>query len=149
MSPVRTSIPGENARKANIVVEALLEGTKENLLPHQAALYDQVVQFEERGTKSLYGDWMLWKEGGTESTIQEYFDNEWFMPINFNGAKTESMELYGDDLYSGEVGGFILMIMGENPIDSFDTMYDAWKDIGGADVEREINEWYSTVRAQN
>ncbi|MBQ2945408.1 MAG: hypothetical protein IJD95_02435 [Clostridia bacterium] len=149
MSPVKTDIPGANARKANIVVEALQNGTRDELLPHQVVLYDQVKSFEENPVWSLYGDNMLWCEGGTESTIQEYFDNEWFMPINFNGAKTESMELYGDDLYSGEVGGFILMIMGENPIDSFDTMYDAWKDIGGADVEREINEWYSTVRAQN
>ncbi len=145
MSPVKTSMPGENARKANRVVEALREGTKEGLFPHQEALYDQVKTFEETGSASLYGDNMLWCEGGTEATIQEYFDNDWFMPINFNGAKTDSMILYGDDLYGGEVGGFILMIIGENPIDTFDTMEEAWRDIGGADVEREINEWYRSV----
>lgn len=145
MSPVKTDIPGANARKANRVVEALQAGSKEGLLPHQEVLYDQVKSFEENPTWSLYGDNMLWCEGGTEPTIQEYFDNDWFMPINFNGAKTESMELYGDEIYAGEVGGFILMILGENPIDTFDTMYDQWQDIGGADIEREINEWYKSV----
>ncbi|WP_300773741.1 extracellular solute-binding protein [uncultured Acetatifactor sp.] len=39
---------------------------------------------------------------------------------------------------------FISMIMGETPIDEFDTFVEQWKAQGGEDITNEVNEWYQS-----
>ncbi len=37
---------------------------------------------------------------------------------------------------------YISIIMGETPVDGFDTFVEQWKAQGGDDIAREVNEWY-------
>ena len=36
------------------------------------------------------------------------------------------------------------MIMGETPIDDFDKFVEEWNNLGGADIGKEVNEWYQS-----
>ena len=39
---------------------------------------------------------------------------------------------------------FLSMIMGETPIDDFDKFVEEWNNLGGADIGKEVNEWYQS-----
>ena len=144
-SPIYTGNPSGNVAKATAVVEALKVGSKDNLLVYQSVLYDQVTTYEQTGQWDLYGDWLLWKIGGTESDQKYYYDNDCLITNGYVGAKTDSMALYGDELFATEYGGFSGIILGLETVDAFDTLKDAWMTSGGADIVAEVNEWYQSV----
>lgn len=50
-------------------------------------------------------------------------------------TKKSEMDKYRDST-------FLSMIMGETPISSFDKYVSEWKNLGGNDIEKEVNEWY-------
>lgn len=41
---------------------------------------------------------------------------------------------------------FLSMIMGETPIDEFDTFVEQWKAQGGDEIAKEVNEWYQSTK---
>lgn len=41
---------------------------------------------------------------------------------------------------------FLSMIMGETPIDDFDTYVEQWKALGGDEIAAEVNEWYQSTK---
>ena len=52
---------------------------------------------------------------------------------------------------SGELGKYrdttiLSMVMGETPISDFDKYVEEWKNLGGSDIEKEVNEWYSSQK---
>lgn len=78
-----------------------------------------------------------------------------------NMVKTvESADIQYDEVYvttpsmitkQGELDKYrdntiLSMIMGETPITDFDKYVSEWKAQGGADIEKEVNEWYASTK---
>lgn len=41
---------------------------------------------------------------------------------------------------------FLAIIMGESPVDYFDTFVEQWKAQGGDEISAEVNEWYQSEK---
>ncbi|UNK19954.1 extracellular solute-binding protein [Paenibacillus sp. N3/727] len=61
----------------------------------------------------------------------------------FYGIPTPAMSKY-DKKLDGLQDIFTRIIMGIEPIDSFDTFVERWKQEGGDEITKEVNEWYRT-----
>ncbi|NOU62840.1 ABC transporter substrate-binding protein [Paenibacillus sp. LMG 31461] len=67
-------------------------------------------------------------------------------PNEFLGAPTKTMRSNQDSLKTMELMTFIKIIYGEEPLDKFDTFVADWKSKGGDQIQKEVNDWYSSVK---
>ncbi|WP_028545863.1 ABC transporter substrate-binding protein [Paenibacillus taiwanensis] len=63
----------------------------------------------------------------------------------FNGAPTPTMQSKWNLLRQSEFETFNKIIYGKLPVDDFDTFVEKWKQNGGEQVTKEVNEWYKAV----
>ena len=59
------------------------------------------------------------------------------------GIPTPAMGSYSADLNKLEIEYFTKIIVGQSPLDDFDTFVAEWKKRGGDEITREVNEWYA------
>ncbi len=64
----------------------------------------------------------------------------------FTGPPTETMKSKLDYLNKLENQTFNEIIYGQKPIDAFDAFVQSWMSGGGADITREVNEWYANIK---
>lgn len=82
------------------------------------------------------------------------FREEWAYKNNFDKYGIESKIQIGvpsytkskDELSKLRDQAFISIITGEKPISYFDDFVKKYKEIGGNDVEKEVNEWYAQTK---
>ena len=89
------------------------------------------------------GDWL--QQGNDRSTYgiaKEYLDNEQYVKDAMWGAQTETLQSAGSTLNDILTEGFTKIIIGEQPVDYFDTVVAQWWDAGGDKATAEINETY-------
>ena len=63
----------------------------------------------------------------------------------YAGSLTDTMQEKNAYLQKLELETFTNIIMGQVPIEEFDTFVDNWKKTGGDDITAEVNEWYQSV----
>ena len=63
-------------------------------------------------------------------------------PNAFYGVPTPAMTKYSNKLKNLE-DVFTKIIMGLEPLDAFDDYVKRWKEEGGDEITKEVNEWYS------
>ncbi|CAM4329290.1 type 2 periplasmic-binding domain-containing protein [Paenibacillus tarimensis] len=64
----------------------------------------------------------------------------------FTGPTTPTMKMKLDYLNKLELQTFNEIIYGKKPVDAFDKFVETWKSSGGADITKEVNDWYNTVK---
>lgn len=73
-----------------------------------------------------------------------YKDTDRFMMNKFVGAPTETMAEKSATLGKLTNETFTRIILGDLPIDAFDTFVQDWKKLGGDQITGEVNEWYES-----
>lgn len=68
--------------------------------------------------------------------------NQHIIPNAFYGVPTPGMTKYNTKLKNLE-DVFTKIIMGLEPLDAFDDYVKTWKEEGGDEITKEVNEWYS------
>jgi putative aldouronate transport system substrate-binding protein len=101
--------------------------------------------------KSVYNDML---NGGGERAVQTHFSNIKNYDVykdsvelivdKYTGAPTATMVDKGAYLDKLEEETFTKIIIGEVPLDSFDTFVEQWKSAGGSEITAEVNAWYKT-----
>jgi putative aldouronate transport system substrate-binding protein len=69
--------------------------------------------------------------------------NQHIIPNAFYGVPTPGMTMYNNKLNNLEEDVFTNIIMGLEPLDAFDDYVKTWKEEGGDEITKEVNEWYS------
>ncbi|MEG2018552.1 MAG: extracellular solute-binding protein [Clostridium sp.] len=69
-----------------------------------------------------------------------------FVYDEFFGSSTPTMVQRGSTLTKLTEETFLKIIMGELPLDAFDSYKENWLKLGGQDIITEVNEWYQTVK---
>lgn len=105
----------------------------------QKTNYDSIVKFKD-GDASQWGYNMVFGEGGSQSVIDSYDQNGMFIYNEFIGAATPTMVQKGATLNKLVLETFTKIIMGDEPVDQFDTFVEQWKKLGGDSITREVNE---------
>lgn len=74
--------------------------------------------------------------------FNKYYDNDMLITTKLVGYQSPEMVRSWENLKQYVEQSYAEFIMGIRPIDDFDKFVQEWKDMGGAIIEIEVNEWY-------
>ncbi len=91
---------------------------------------------------AAYGAWY----GPTSffGRFNSYYDHDMLMTTKLVGYQSPEMVRSWENLKQYVQQAYTEFIMGTRPIDQFDKFADEWKNMGGAIVEIEVNDWYKS-----
>ncbi|TMV50990.1 extracellular solute-binding protein [Paenibacillus mesophilus] len=100
-----------------------------------SSLCDTVVpEVTKRRLDSLGEHFHLW------DNVQRIHAN--LIKAQFNGAPTPAMGNYNFKLLKIQDDAFTKIVMGLSPLDEFDRFVEVWRQEGGDEITKEINDWY-------
>ena len=106
--------------------------------------FNSCVNWVENQDPNGIGDWL--QQGNDRSTYgiaKEYVDNKQYVQDAMWGAQTPTLQSAGSTLNDILIEGFTKIIIGDQPIDYFDTIVEQWLAAGGEQATAEINETYN------
>lgn len=150
-SPVKIYKPFKNAEISTHLEPLLKDTTKVDdaalakLTPEERGEYAAIVKYRADPTAS-------WKEASRSDTWGSgqiinnvYLKENRFMPDLFITVPTPSMVQKKANLDKMELEMITKIILG-GPLDAFDTFVKDWKRLGGDDMTKEANDWYSSQK---
>ena len=93
------------------------------------------------GDETYYSTY-IWSGPGEftgEGRIHYYEENDMFLFNAYTGADTDSMTMFNATLDQLRLEMFTKIIVGEEPVDAFDTYVEQWKAMGGDMITMEVN----------
>ncbi len=105
--------------------------------------YLNCVKWIDSKDKAGIGDWL--QQGNDRSAYglaKGYVDNKQYVEDAMWGAPTETLRSAGSTLDDILKEGFTKIIIGDEPLDYFDTLVEQWNKAGGETATQEINETY-------
>lgn len=128
----------QNKKDYEAMVEADKKNNGDDLPKHLQQFWDSHVVFKEKGMEAGADDWgrhVNYYEGLKEAVGPQ---NE-YVQMGYYG-KTKSMKTKWTNLKKLEDETFLKIIMGEEPITTFDEFVKTWKKSGGEQITKEVNE---------
>ncbi len=144
-SPVTPFPPFKNLTAFMELQEARKAGTLEQLTGEAASIQKNIEAFHN-GDTSQWGWDKIYGENGAFQYGVKYLENDQFLFESYAGFTTETMVERLATLKSLEKEVFVKLIMGAAPIDDFDKFVSDWKQLGGEQITKELNEWYDTLK---
>jgi putative aldouronate transport system substrate-binding protein len=146
-SPVYPAPPMKNIEAFKTIEDARRTNSLKKLTG-EAAKIERNVEAFEKGDTSQWGWMKIYGPQGVFRWGLQYLANDQFYRDRFAGAPTRTMVVKQTTLGKMEKEEFIKIIMGAAPIEEFDKFVSDWNKLGGADITKEVNEWYQTEKAQ-
>ena len=134
--------PDWNYKCALAVTDALKTKDTSKLNPEQMNYYTDALKYLDGTDMKMYRRIAVFS--GEGSTIKWYdsFKAGNIMPNEFYGPNTDTMNAKLGNLNSKRDETFIKIIMGE-PIEEFDNWVTYFNAQGGAEITKEVNDWYA------
>lgn len=109
--------------------------------------YKRSVAYLDNGDKSGWGIYkcMVSDDSGY-AYVAQVAESKQVVYDEFYGVPTPTMIEKGDTLNKLAQETFVSIIMGE-PLSKFDEFVKQYNELGGLDIEKEVNDWYSSVQA--
>lgn len=101
-----------------------------------------------KGDKLQWGWEKIYGKEGVFRNMLAYKNNDQLLKESFVGAPTATMAEKKTTLDKLEKEVFVKIIMGSAPISDFDKFVSDWNKLGGADMTKEVNEWYDSVKSK-
>lgn len=114
-------------------------------------LNDEEMGYYEMACKSLDGDhkdnnWHQLKMYGPGGSLSVIYDNYWetgnMVNDAYYAAPTETMTEKLPTLKKQQLEDYTTMILDGN-VEKFDEFVENWKNLGGEEITKEVNEWYA------
>ncbi|WP_135555067.1 extracellular solute-binding protein [Paenibacillus cymbidii] len=143
LSPIQGGYAETNQDDYYAVQEALKSKDTSKLNPTALEYYKSIQSYRSGelkywATEKMFGT----PDGSTYGLLAQYKKNNAFMTNAFLGSPTDTMQKNGPALRDLEVKTLTKIIMGEQPLESFDQFVADWKKQGGDQIVKEVNEWY-------
>ncbi len=106
------------------------------------------IEAYEKGDDTMWGWMKIYGKDGAFRSMVDYKNNDQLLKEKFTGAPTKTMAEKKTTLDKMEKEVFIKIIMGSVSIDEFDKFVSDWNKLGGADMTKEVNEWYDSVKSK-
>ncbi len=121
--------------------------------PHDHLQYGRIQEYfaaKQAGEKPDQGAWVsknfFYGERSAFGVLDHYWRNDMFLLSPADGIRTNEMIRRGETLDQLEAQYYVEIITGRRPLSDFDTFVQDWRDLGGALIEFEINEWYKSIQ---
>ncbi len=144
-SPVTPYPPYKNLN-AFKAIQAARDAKDMTILEGEAKSIQASLERYAAGDMSLWGWYKIYGEEGVYLVLEDYIANNQLMVESFVGAPTATMVERRATLEKMEKEVFVKIIMGAAPIDEFDKFVSDWNELGGADITKEVNEWYASLQ---
>ncbi|MHA2856091.1 extracellular solute-binding protein [Paenibacillus lautus] len=144
-SPVQPYPPFKNVNAFQEIEEARKNKTLDQLTGEALSIQKNMEAFNN-GETTLWGWPKIYGEDGVFQHSVKYLENDHFMLEAFAGPPTQTMAEKQSTLKALETEVFVKIIMGATSIDEFDKFVENWNTLGGADMTKEVNEWYASVK---
>jgi putative aldouronate transport system substrate-binding protein len=144
-SPVYPNPPFKNMN-AFMAIEEARKNNDFSRLEGEAKAIENNIEAFEKGDTSLWGWDKIYGKNGVLRNMIKYKRNNQLFKEKFVGAPTRTMSQKKSALDSMEREVFIKIIMGNSSIDDFDKFVADWNALGGADMTKEVNKWYASVK---
>ncbi len=143
LSPVVGGFSETNQNDYYAVQEALKSGDASKLNPTAKGYYDGIVSYRDGNLNGWMNEVLFGSEDNSAyGILSHYKKNNEFMTNAYLGAPTPTMQKSGPALKDLQVEQFTKIIMGEEPLEAFDTFVENWKKQGGTQILNEVNEWF-------
>ncbi|MBW7456345.1 extracellular solute-binding protein, partial [Paenibacillus sepulcri] len=145
---IQTFTMDTNINAHELVTEALKTGDTSKLNEEFKGYYDQM---KEATAGTNFTGWYLnpiFGENGAYAILKTYNENDRVVSNAFYGTPTPTMVEKGSFLKQQEFETFIKIIMGAASPDAFDKFVADWKQLGGDQITKEVNEWYAASNAK-
>ncbi|MCD1257250.1 extracellular solute-binding protein [Paenibacillus athensensis] len=130
LNPLAYSLNWDGARLPDLMIETLLKLKKGQA---ETPFEIQTQQYRTR------------EEIEAAAIVADYERAHIRYPDYFVGASTPTMTSKLDLLHQMEVETYTNMIYGRTPIEAFDAFAARWRELGGDQITREVNDWYQSV----
>ena len=148
LSPVTPTKPDKNLN-AFLDLEAGRQSGDMSGVTGEGYSILQKLQAFESGTEAGFALWgweRIYGSGGAYGVLNYYKENNLTQDQMFVGAATETMTYMMSTLDDLRDEAFVKIILGEEPVDSYDTFVENWMAMGGEQITAEVNEWYASVK---
>lgn len=143
LSPVTPYPAQKNLEAYRQIAKARQSGDWTGLNDEAQSIQKLIEQYYAGGTDKYHG-WGWDKTYGVDgafSILDEYEANGQLLYEAFTGAPTETMIERKTLLNDLQHETYINIILG-NSIEEFDQFVETWHELGGAEITKEVNEWY-------
>lgn len=144
-SPVQPYPPYKNITAFRDLETARANNTLDQLTGEPLSIYENIVAYEN-GDTTQWGWPKIYGVDGVFRHGVKYIDNDLLKLEGYAGPPTPTMTEKQSTLKSLETEMFVKLIMGAASIDEFDKFVTDWNKLGGADMTKEVNEWYASVK---
>jgi len=146
-SPVCPNPPFKNLA-AFLAIDEARKNNDFSKLNGEPKVIEENIEAFQKGDTSLWGWEKIYGKDGVLRNMAEYKKNGQLLKEKFVGAPTWTMPQKKSALDSMEKEVFIKIIMDKSSIDAFDKFVADWNELGGADMTREVNKWYDSVKSR-
>lgn len=125
-------------------ITEVMESGDENLdalTPHQRNFYARIKLYLD-GDMEWWDQYQGFGPEGSGPVLESYIENNQFIMNEFYSSPTKTMAKRGANLQKIELEMMTEIIKGGS-LDLFDEYVENWKKLGGDDITKEVNEWYS------
>ena len=150
LSPV-TPFPARKNYNAYLQLKDARETNDYSILEPEAKNIQKLIDKYKMGGEDSSDGWGWYRtygENGAFSILEQYIANNQLKYDEFSGTRTETMIEVQSILYDLQHQTYINIILG-NSIQQFDEFVQKWNDLGGAQITREVNEWYKSKHPIN
>ncbi|MGH2558050.1 MAG: extracellular solute-binding protein [Thermomicrobiales bacterium] len=146
MNAIQVVIPFKNLDQSQAITDLIESGSTDtsNLTAEGRSNYENIVSWlDNENIDGWAWDRVFGPTGGMQQVVKTYVAEDRFTQSQFYGAATPAMVSRQSSLTTMELETFTRIIRGES-MDEFDQFVDDWKQLGGDDITREVNEWRAT-----
>ncbi|MGF7029201.1 putative aldouronate transport system substrate-binding protein [Paenibacillus mucilaginosus] len=147
LSPV-TPYPLKKNVEAFRAIDAARKAGDTSALKGEAKTIQEKLDMFASGSKEGFGLWgweRIYGTQGSMGVVDQYDKNKQFLMEKFVGAPTPTMVERDATLKKLQNQVFVNIILGE-PIETFDKFVNDWKQLGGDQITKEVNEWYASTK---
>lgn len=135
--------PMKNFVAAQKVSAALESGNTDELNEEEKNYYEMAkLSLDGDHSNNNWHQLKMFGPGGSFEVINKYWEDETIVQDQYFGPPTPAMTEKKSTLDKQQLTDFTSIILGGS-IDDFDKFVQNWESLGGADITKEVNEWYA------
>ena len=139
-SPVHPWLAHEDVEYYNIIKDALAGKDVGEMPPSCQTYYEAVTGYLAEPNDDDYFTYKMYGPDSGCQVLDYYMKNNLALSEEYYGSGTPTMKEKWGVLESKQLEAYIKIIMGDEPIEYFDTFVNDWSDNGGTDITKEVRE---------
>ena len=108
------------------------------MFPSCQTYYEGVLRYMENPNEDDYSTYKMYGPDSGCKVLDYYMNNDLVLFEQYYGSGTKTMKEKWGVLETKQLETYVKIIMGEEPIEAFDTFAEEWKSSGGEDITNEV-----------